>query len=297
MMQERKTVYRHSGATRLTHWLFFLAFLALVSSGLQVFNAAPYLDASDKTDPHHRVLSIDAPRDNVGTTTILGRTFTTTGWLGWTDDGMGSKTTRAFPGWITIPAYQDLADGRRWHLFFAWIMIVSGVVYMAWGFTRGGLSQIVLRPSDVPKLLPMQLYYLRLRKEPPAHGKYNPLQKLAYTLVLFVFAPLIVLSGLALSPGFDAWFPWLTQAFGGRQFARLWHFVLMLALIGFFIAHVILVATTGVLNHLRSMITGWYTLQEANGAVVTEPFVSDYRAPRGPREAGGAEARPEHLLK
>ena len=258
MREQRQTVYRHSPATRVTHWLFFLAFLALVSSGLQIFNAAPFLDASDKTDLHHRVLSIQAPREGVGTTTIFGHSFDTSGWLGWTDDGMGGRTARAFPGWITIPAYQDLADGRRWHLFFAWVMIVSGVIYMAWGFARGDLRELLLRPSDVRGLVPMQLYYLRLRKEPPAHGKYNPLQKLAYTLVLFVFAPLIVLSGLALSPGFDAWAPWLTQAFGGRQFARLWHFVLMLALIGFFGVHVLLVATTGVFNHLRSMITGWY---------------------------------------
>lgn len=267
MNSRSSTVYRHSVATRLTHWLFFLAFLALVSSGLQIFNAAPFLDASDKTDRHHRVLSIEAPRDGVGTTTILGHTFTTTGWLGWTDDGMGGTAPRAFPGWITIPAYQDLADGRRWHLFFAWIMIVSGLAYMAWGFGRGNLRELMLARSDLPNLLPMQLYYLRLRKEPPAHGKYNPLQKLAYTVVLFVFAPLIVLSGLALSPGFDAWFPWLTQAFGGRQFARLWHFVLMLALIGFFVMHLLLVLTTGVFNHLRSMITGRYTLQGANRSV------------------------------
>lgn len=260
MIGQRKTVYRHSVATRLTHWLFFLAFLALVSSGLQIFNAAPYLDASDRSDPHHRVLAVYAPRDGAGTTAIFGHPFTTTGWLGWTDAGDGTQTTRAFPGWITIPAYQDLADGRRWHLFFAWIMILSGAAYLVWGFTRGDLKQLILRRDDVPKLLPMQLYYLRLRKDPPPHGKYNPLQKLAYTLVLFVFAPLIVLSGLALSPGFDAWFPWLTQAFGGRQFARLWHFVLMLALIGFFIAHILLVLTTGVFNHLRSMITGWYKL-------------------------------------
>lgn len=259
-MEQRKTVYRHSAATRATHWLFFLAFLALVSSGLQIFNAAPFLDASDKTDPHHRVLSIEAPHEGAGAVTIFGRSFNTTGWLGWTDDGLGGRGPRAFPGWITIPAYQDLADGRRWHLFFAWIMIVSGIVYLAWALARGDLAQLLLRPSDVPKLLPMQLYYLRLRKEPPPHGKYNPLQKLAYTLVLFVFAPLIVLSGLALSPGFDAWFPWLTQAFGGRQFARLWHFVLMIALIGFFATHLMLVLTTGVFNHLRSMLTGWYKL-------------------------------------
>ena len=234
----------------MTHWLFFIAFLALVSSGLQIFNAAPYLDASDKTDPARRVLQIYAPADNVGTTVIFGHAFNTTGWLGWTDDGMGGKTGRAFPGWITIPSYQDLADGRTW------------------GFARHDLRELVLRPSDVPKLLPMQLYYLRLRKELPLHGKYNPLQKLAYTLVLFVFAPLIVLSGLALSPSFDAAFPWVTVMFGGRQFARLWHFVLMLALCGFFAMHVILVATTGLRNHIASMITGRYRLGAHDGVGV-----------------------------
>lgn len=268
MVQERKVVYRHSVATRTTHWLFFLAFMALISSGLQIFNAAPFLDASDKTDPHHRVLAIGAPRDGVGTTTVLGRTFVTTGWLGWTDDGMGGQTTRAFPGWLTIPSYQSLADGRRWHLFFAWVMVFSGIAYLIWGFGRRDLSELILRPRDVPKILPMQLYYLRLRKEPPPHGKYNPLQKTAYTTVLFVFAPLIVLSGLALSPGFDAWAPWLTHLFGGRQYARLWHFVLMVALIGFFAVHLVLVATTGVLNHLRSMITGRYALGAHDGTGV-----------------------------
>jgi thiosulfate reductase cytochrome b subunit len=267
-MQTGKVVYRHSAVTRLTHWLFFIAFLALVSSGLQIFNAAPYLDASDKTDPARRVLQITAPSQGVGTTTVFGRTFTTTGWLGWTDDGMGGATGRAFPGWITIPSYQDLADGRRWHLFFAWIMVICGVVYIVWGWGRADLRELVLRPSDIPKLLPMQLYYLRLRKAPPPHGKYNPLQKLAYTSVLFVFAPLIVLSGLALSPSFDAAMPWVTTMFGGRQFARLWHFLLMIALCGFFAGHVVLVATTGLRNHIGSMITGRYRLGAHDGVGV-----------------------------
>ena len=250
---------------RLTHWLFFIAFLALISSGLQIFNAAPYLDASDHTSPQHRVLEIASPRDGVGTVTIFGRTFTTSGWLGWGPDGMGGSSARAFPSWSTIPAYQDLASGRRWHLFFAWVMAGCGVLYIVWGLARSDLRQLVLRPRDVRKIVPMQLYYLRLRKDAPPHGKYNPLQKTAYTLVLFVFAPLIVLSGLALSPGFDAAVPWLVHGLGGRQFARLWHFVAMLALIGFFLTHLALVLSTGLFNHLRSMVTGWYRLGARDG--------------------------------
>ncbi len=68
----------------------------LVGSGLQIFNASPNLDASDKSDPARRVLAIGSPADGVGTTTIFGRTFVTTGWLGWTSDGMGSRGPRAF---------------------------------------------------------------------------------------------------------------------------------------------------------------------------------------------------------
>lgn len=268
MKLQGKLVYRHSIVTRITHWLFFIAFLALVSSGLQVFNAAPYLDASDKSNPAKRVLSFDSPQDGTGVTVLFGHRFNTTGLFGWTDDGMGGTAARAFPGWLTIPAYQDLADGRRWHFFFAWIMVLCGIFYIASGLGKRNLSELVLRPRDVPKLIPMQLYYLRLRKEPPEHGTYNPLQKLAYSLVLFVFAPVLVLSGLALSPGVDAWVHPLTVVFGGRQFARLWHFVFMIALIGFVLTHVVLVATQGVLNQIRSMITGWYRLRAHDGTGV-----------------------------
>ncbi|MFN2449253.1 MAG: cytochrome b/b6 domain-containing protein [Candidatus Baltobacteraceae bacterium] len=268
MVHEPRTVYRHSLATRLTHWFFSIAFLALISSGLQIFNAAPYLDASDKTDVHRRVLAIGSPREGTGVTAIGGLSFTTSGWLGWTPDGMGGMGARAFPSWLTIPAYQSLADGRRWHFFFAWIMIGCGLVYVVCAFARRDLSELVLRPSDVPKIVPMQLYYSRLRKDPPPHGKYNPLQKAAYTTVLFAFAPLMVLSGLALSPGFDAWMPWLPHVLGGRQFARLWHFVAMIALTGFLLAHVVLVLTTGASNHLRSMVTGYYRLGAHDGTGV-----------------------------
>jgi thiosulfate reductase cytochrome b subunit len=263
-------VYRHSIAARVSHWLWTLAMFILLMSGLQIFNAAPYLDASDKSNPAKRVLVIGSndaagPQDIAGLTKVFGRTFTTTGVLGYTDDGMGAKTERAFPGWATLPGEQDLADGRLWHLFFGWFLILAIVVYLIAGAIRRDLRELILRPSDLPKLLPMQLYYLRLRKEPPPHGTYNPLQKAAYTVVLFGFIPLIILTGLALSPGVDAIAGPLTTVFGGRQFARLWHFALMLLLIGYFLTHIALVFATGAWNNIRSMVTGWYTLGEHDG--------------------------------
>lgn len=243
---------------RASHWIWAVAFAVLVSSGLQIFNAAPYLDASDASSPAHRVLSIDSPEAGVGTTTIFGHTFVTTGWLGWTDDGMGEQSARGFPGWLTIPSYQDLADGRRWHLFFAWVAAICWLAWLVSSAIKGNLHKMVLSRADLSKLWPMQAYYLRLRKTPPPYDEYNPLQKAAYTLVTLVIAPLVVLSGLALSPGIDAIAHPLTVLFGGRQFARLWHFVGMLLLLAFFFVHVFQVATQGFLNQMRSMITGWF---------------------------------------
>lgn len=261
-------VYRHGIVARAAHWLWALAMLVLVMSGLQIFNAAPYLDASDKSDPGRRVLAFGAQRVGgvpVGTTTVFGLTLRTTHLLGYTDDGLGGESPRAFPAWATLPGPQDLADGRRWHLAFAWALTIAVAAYLVSAAARGTLRELVLRPSDLPKLWPMQLYYFRLRKEPPPHGTYNPLQKAAYTVVLFAFFPLIVLTGLTLSPGVDAAAPWLTALFGGRQFARAWHFLLMALLIGYFLVHLTMVVTTGMWNNMRSMITGWYALGEHDG--------------------------------
>ncbi|MDQ2857637.1 MAG: cytochrome b/b6 domain-containing protein [Candidatus Eremiobacteraeota bacterium] len=265
----RGLVYRHSVATRLTHWLGALALLVLVMSGLQIFNAAPYLDASDKSDPAHRVLWIQSEQSasgsQAGVTSIFGHSLKTTHVLGYTSDGQGAEAPRAFPGWLTFPGYQDLASGRRWHLFFAWIMVLCGAAYLVAGAVRKDLGLIVLRPADLPKMLPMQLYYFGLRKEPPEHGKYNPLQKAGYTFVLFVLSPFLVITGLALSPGIDAFAGPLTGLLGGRQFARTWHFLAMLALIGFVFGHVFLVVATGFFNNMRSMVAGTYRLGPHEG--------------------------------
>lgn len=255
---DRPAIYRYAFLTRLSHWVWLLAFIVLVGSGLQIFNASPNLDASDKSDPGRRVLAIGSPAEGVGTTTILRHTFVTTNWLGWTGDGMGSRGSHAFGASITVPGYQDLAGGRRWHFFFAWIAAICWLVWLVSSAVKGNLTEMTLRGSDLPKLWPMQAYYLKLRKTPPPFGTYNPLQKAAYTMVLFVIAPLVVITGLALSPGIDAIANPLTIVFGGRQFARLWHFAGMLVLLGFFAIHTFQVLTQGVVNQMRSMITGWY---------------------------------------
>ncbi|MBV9438703.1 MAG: cytochrome b/b6 domain-containing protein [Candidatus Eremiobacteraeota bacterium] len=264
-----RRIYRHAIFARATHWLWPLAMLVLAMSGLQIFNAAPYLDASDKSDPARRVLAfgahLDAAGRPVGTTTIFGREVVTTHLFGYTDGGLGDEAPRAFPAWLTLPGYQDLADGRRWHLLFAWVLFAAWLAYIIGAAIRGTLGEWIVRPSDLPKLWPMQAYYLHLRPVPPPHGTYNPLQKVTYTVVLFGLFPLFFATGLALSPGIDAAARWLPALFGGRQFARTWHFAALVLLTGYVGTHLILVATTGAWNNVRSMLTGWYVLKPHDG--------------------------------
>jgi len=89
-------------------------------------------------------------------------------------------------------------------------------------------------------------------------ASYNVLQKLAYCAVFFLLFPLIILTGLIMSPGINAAWPWLLDLFGGRQTARTLHFVAMLLLVLFVIIHILMVLAAGPANEMRSMITGWY---------------------------------------
>lgn len=253
-------VYRHNRITRLTHWIHALALLILIMSGFQIFNAFPNLHWGSKAEPDEAFFSIYAANEDGqvrGYTRLYGWQVETTGLFGIQHTEMG-PSPRAFPSWLTIPGFYWLAGGRRWHFFFAWIFVLNGLLYFVYNLANGHLRKFLLRPGDLAKLFPMILYYLRLRRISPQEGEYNPMQKTAYTGVFFVLTPLIILSGLAMSPQMDASFHWLPAAFGGRQSARSVHFILTFLFALFTFGHIFMVAVTGLVNNMRSMVTGWY---------------------------------------
>ena len=84
------------------------------------------------------------------------------------------------------------------------------------------------------------------------------MQRLSYGLVLFVLFPMMILTGLAMSPGANAALPWLPELLGGRQSARTLHFACAAALSGFFVVHIAMVLLAGPLNEMRAILTGWY---------------------------------------
>ncbi|MCH2496646.1 MAG: cytochrome b/b6 domain-containing protein [Pseudomonadota bacterium] len=215
---------RHALSTRLWHWLNLLCVVVLFMSGLTISNA------------HRRLY-----------------------WGDW-----GFEASQAwlmvprFPDWMTIPGYYSLAVARDWHILMAWPFAL-GLLFMwiAMMVNRHFKRDIVTkrrewRPSAIWRDV---VEHLKLNFD-HHEGKYNFLQKLAYGLVLGVFLPMMIFTGISISPGMEPTFGWLVDLLGGRQSARSLHFIFAFAIAGFFIVHVLLVILSGPIGQMRDMITG-----------------------------------------
>lgn len=261
-------IRRHSIVTRLTHWLnvFCLSFLLL--SGLQIFNAHPELywgHYGNDGDPAVLTIGSEKREDGLrGFVRVVDAELTTTGLLGVSSID-GRQSSQAFPAWATIPSYKDLAAGRRWHFFFAWLFVTNGIVYVGYSLVTGHLRRdLVPAPRQVsPAHLWREILdHARLRfPEGEEARRYNALQKLTYLLVVVILLPTIVLTGLTMSPGMDAAFPVLVDLFGGRQSARTIHFIVATSLVLFIMVHVAMVMLSGPWNNMRSMISGRYAIR------------------------------------
>jgi len=215
---------KHALSTRLWHWLNVLCVVILFMSGLNISNAHRYLYWGDYGF---------APED---------------AWL----------AVPRFPGWATIPDYYSLAVARDWHVLMAWPFAL-GLLFMWVAMLVNGhfLRDIVthLREWKPAAIWHDIVEHLKLNFEHEG-TKYNFLQKLAYGTVLGIFLPGMVLSGLAISPGFEPAAPWLVDLFGGRQSARSIHFIFAWGLFAFFVVHIVLVLLSGPAKQVRDMIFG-----------------------------------------
>ena len=233
MRTNKVLVYRQTVWTRVTHWSWAVAMFFLLMSGLQIFNAHPilYLGEESGFDYNNRIFALGTPADPT------------------------------IPGWLTLPSGRDLATGRVVHFFFAWIFVAVLLIWAAAGILTGHVkNDLVPRGRDMRALgrdikdhLQLKLHHTR---------RYGPMQKLTYGAVLFGLFPLMIFTGLAMSPGANAALPWLTEVFGGRQTARSLHFFGMAAIVGFVVVHLLMVILAGPLNEMRSMITGYYRADE-----------------------------------
>ena len=258
---------RHALATRITHWVNTLAIAFLIGTGLNIFNAHPSLywgEYGATADADKRWLEIGATSNGRGKTRIGAVTVDTTGVLGLASGPGGQPVAQGFPSWSTFPSVRDLATARNWHFFFGWIFILNGLLYLGFGVWSGHL-----RHDLIPRLRELRLSNiwhdvvshatLRFPRGEDAK-RYHILQKLSYVGIALVVLPLLVLTGLAMSPSMGATTGWLIELFGGRQSARSIHFIGTVLTTGFIVVHVLMVVLAGPYNELRSMITGRFRI-------------------------------------
>ncbi|MCA0434669.1 MAG: cytochrome b/b6 domain-containing protein [Proteobacteria bacterium] len=224
--RQGRLIRRQRPATRITHWIWAICLFFLLLSGLQIFNAHPalYLGNESGFAYDNEIFSFEG-----------------------------------FPSWLTIPSTRDLATGRVVHFFFAWLFVANLLLWLA-----ASLRNRHLRKDLIPSRRDIEALPQDIRDHARLHlvhsVRYSPLQKLAYGGVLFVLFPLIILTGLSMSPGMNAVMPWFPELFGGRQTARTIHFAVMVLFVAFFAVHMAMILLAGPLNELRSIITGRYRL-------------------------------------
>jgi thiosulfate reductase cytochrome b subunit len=260
-------VARHSVAVRVAHWINAASLAFLLLSGLQIFNAHPALYWGQASDFGHAWLAMGAYSSGGtlhGVTKVGPALLHTTGVFGASQEH-GVWTARGFPDWLTIPPQRFLALGRRWHFFFAWVFAINGAIFIATAIVSGHLRRELAPTLDQlkPRHVLGEIWdHLRLKfPKGEAARRYNVLQKLAYLAVLLVLLPLMVLTGMTMSPSLDAIFPFLLDLFGGRQSARSIHFIVASLIVLFFVVHIVMVVLSGTWNNVRSMITGRYAIE------------------------------------
>jgi thiosulfate reductase cytochrome b subunit len=258
--------YRHRLPVRVMHWINVVCLTILLMSGLNIFNAHPALywgEDSIHSPPWLLITAVPSGSGQVGVTQIAGHQFVTDGVLGVSRSSMtGQMMVRAFPSWATIPGARWLSMARHWHFFFAWLFVVNGIAYVLYTVVSGHLRRDLTPTHGELRSIGRSFVDHLLFRHPTGEAarRYNVLQNLTYLAVIFMLLPLIVLAGMAMSPALDSVFGGWVQWLGGRQSARTLHFLAAAGLLFFVLIHVFEVIVSGAWNHLRSMITGYYTL-------------------------------------
>jgi len=224
----------------ISHYLNLLLVGFMVRSGLEILSAHPKLYWEDGCRPGTEWLRFSRkkmPADRL-----------------WT----GADEETSFSSIIALPGRRNLGMGRHWHFFCAIFWILNGLLYVVLLFASGEWRRLVPTSwSRFPEAVRDGWIYLHLQA-PPAGDPYNALQQLTYAGVVFVLAPILMLTGAAMSPAIAARYPWYLRLFGGRQPARSIHFLSLLAIVGFTLVHILLVAVEDFPRNMAWIIHGHY---------------------------------------
>ena len=216
------TSQRHSAIVRITHWANAITFVALLVSGVPILLAHPRLY--------------------------------------WGETGaVGGPSLIDLP----LPFVLDInirGPGRYLHFLSAWVCVLTGLLYVVSGVITNHFRRELL-PSkshlawhSLAHTISNHFYFRRPSEEEAL--SYNLLQRLSYLTVVFILFPLMLWTGLAMSPAVTSVFPWLATVFGGQQSARTIHFFIAVSLVLFLLVHIVMVIRAGFRARMRAMITG-----------------------------------------
>lgn len=180
----------------------------------------------------------------------------------------GHQLVRFFPDWfyklLHIP--HRLSEGMAFHFLFMWFFTLNGVFYVLYTLISGEWRALWPQKGSFKQAWLVLLHDLHLRKTAPPQGKYNAAQRIAYSAIILMGAG-SVLTGLAIYKPVQ--FNWLVWSMGGYHLARVWHFILTLGYVLFFIIHVIQVFIAG-WNNFRSVVSGFEVVNEPEKAITHE---------------------------
>ena len=217
---------------RITHWIITLCFFALLISGVEIL--------------------ISHPRFYWGET---GNDLT----AAWLQIPIPSSRDLVPTGYSNVLPDQN-GWSRSLHFQAAWVAVLTALLYAIFGFVSGHFRRNLLPgKADISwrKLSHEIGAHLRFKRPSESEAwSYNTLQRLAYLFVIFVLFPLVIWTGLAMSPAFDAAFPATVNLLGGRQSARTLHFLISIALVIFLFVHIAMIFLAGFWSRTRAMITG-----------------------------------------
>jgi thiosulfate reductase cytochrome b subunit len=212
---------RHSAVVRVTHWITALSFVGLLVSGIAILIAHPRLYWGET--------------GAVGTPSLID---------------LPIPFMIGHSGW-----------GRYLHFLSAWVSVLTGLLYVVFGLLSQHFRKNLLPAKDDLTWGRMaRIVWDELRWKRPSEEEsltYNVVQRLAYLSVVFVLFPLIILTGLAMSPAIASVIPVIRTGFGGQQSARTIHFFVALALVLFVCVHMAMVTLAGFTERVRAMITGY----------------------------------------
>ena len=223
---------RHAAFVRVTHWITVISFFALLITGAEIVISHPRFYWGEvgnvRTHPLF-TLPIPSSRGTVPT----GYSFVMPDQNGWS---------------------------RYLHFQAAWVVVLTGLVYVISSLWTGHLRHNLMPArADRTRRAFWEVIAKYLRRAPPdtvQARSYNVVQRTAYLTVIFILFPLVIWTGLAMSPAFASRVPVAVTALGGHQSARTLHFFVSGFLLLFLVIHVVMVFLAGFSSHVRAMITG-----------------------------------------